>query len=61
IRIALNPDLIKDRPTFVSTDWRHPWEKCAKNPVELARVKQRQGEEVCQEFYSKEEVCQEPC
>ncbi|GKD43125.1 hypothetical protein Tco_1267770 [Tanacetum coccineum] len=103
IRITPNPDLIKDRPTFVSTDWRHPWDralrtlpksrmtkqgnftqrtpqakkqsdqaskqiskqasgstnaphdlvfrlnftqrkKCAKNPVELARVKQRQGE-----------------
>ncbi|GJW41229.1 reverse transcriptase domain-containing protein [Tanacetum coccineum] len=26
IRITPNSDLIKDRPTFVSTDWRHPWD-----------------------------------
>ncbi|GKF33306.1 hypothetical protein Tco_0106506 [Tanacetum coccineum] len=34
IRITLNSDLIKDRPTFVSTDWRHPRRSRATTPLD---------------------------
>ncbi|GJR05680.1 reverse transcriptase domain-containing protein [Tanacetum coccineum] len=40
IRITPNSDLIKDRPTFVSTDWRHPWDPTLKTLQRSRMTKQ---------------------